>query len=191
MRLGYQVAGNSDRIDLELGRYRPASPDLVVSGKVRIIPPEIERQMARGAGLPDLSDYESLSPTERESVVRARIGQGRFREELLQYWTSCAVTGLTDRRLLRASHIVAWSESTVHERTSLFNGLLLSVSLDAAFDEHLITFEDNGGIVISSTLSDEDASILGIDSDMSLRMVDERHTVFLTRHREKMKSFET
>ena len=42
----------------------------------------IARQMQTEGALPDVQDYAKLGPTERDAVVKARIGQGRFRDEL-------------------------------------------------------------------------------------------------------------
>ena len=49
---------------------------------------------------------------EREALVKARIGQGRFRDALIDHWGSCAVTEVADQDLLRASHIIPWSEAS-------------------------------------------------------------------------------
>ncbi len=59
-----------------------------------------------------------LPETERESVIKARIGQGVFRKQLLEMWDGCAVTGVKLPDLLRASHIKPWRYSTNAERTN-------------------------------------------------------------------------
>ena len=143
----------------------------------------IGRQMEEEGALPDVRDYQELGPTEREAVVKARIGQGRFRDALIEHWGSCAVTGVTDPALLRASHIIPWSEASIQDRTNLFNGLLLAVHMDALFEVGLISFDDNGEILISPALSGSDAAALGVHKGMSLRSVDDRHLVPLKYHR--------
>lgn len=46
------------------------------------------------------------SPTVRKQLIQARIGQGKFRESLLEYWNGkCAVLGIARPEILRASHI--------------------------------------------------------------------------------------
>ena len=45
-----------------------------------------------------------LPETERDSIVKARIGQGVFRKQLLEMWDGCAVTGVKLPEVLRASH---------------------------------------------------------------------------------------
>ena len=56
----------------------------------------------------------------------------------------------------------------------MHNGLLLVATLDAAFDAGLITFEDDGRILISGKLSESDQISSGIGHHMCLtRMHDE------------------
>ena len=62
-------------------------------------------------------------------------------------WTA----GLAVPQVLRASHIVAWAEEPAH-RMNPSNGLLLSATYDAAFDQHLLTFDEAGRMVLSPSL---------------------------------------
>ncbi|MBV7433886.1 HNH endonuclease [Cardiobacteriaceae bacterium TAE3-ERU3] len=58
------------------------------------------------------TDVEVYGETERESLIKARKGQGKFRDELKKYWSNaCAVTGCQAVDLLRASHIKPWCAS--------------------------------------------------------------------------------
>lgn len=93
--------------------------------------------------------------TEAERLVVQRIGQDIFRDSLMDYWEGrCPLTGITDPALLRASHIIPWSECSGNEqRLDIYNGLLLSALWDAAFDRALVTFDDNGFPVYSDQLS--------------------------------------
>lgn len=116
--------------------------------------------------------FEGLSQTEKEAIIKARIGQGRFREDLENFWQSqCAVTGLGIRPLLRASHIKPWRDSNNHERLDANNGLLLVATLDAAFDAGLISFEDDGTMLFSNKLGPSPKTILGIINFTHLRIV--------------------
>ncbi len=94
--------------------------------------------------------------TEAERLVVQRVGQNIFRDSLLDYWQSrCPLTGITDPALLRASHIIPWSEcKSDAERLDVHNGLLLSALWDAAFDRALVTFDDDGKPEFSPKLSD-------------------------------------
>ncbi len=95
--------------------------------------------------------------TEVERLVVQRVGQGIFRERLMNYWQGrCPLTGITDPALLRASHIKPWANcESDEERLDVYNGLLLSALWDAAFDKGLVTFDDGGAPQFSSSLSDQ------------------------------------
>ena len=146
----------------------------------------LSAQMARANKLADVDDYISGPASEREAIVKARIGQGPFRQRLIRYWSECAVTGCREVSLLVASHIKPWSKSSLPERTDLYNGLLLSPSLDAAFDAGYITFDSSGSIMISDLLSVEDADALGIYARMRLCRVEAKHEEYLKYHREQV-----
>ncbi|MGQ9369602.1 HNH endonuclease [Azospirillum sp. ST 5-10] len=123
--------------------------------------------------------------TEAERLTVQRIGQDVFRGALTDYWSAaCAVTGLSDPRLLRASHIRPWAAcDTDAERLDVHNGLLLAVHLDAAFDAGLIAFADDGRILIAPTFTPADRTILGIHDGMRLRRVAQPHRARLAWHR--------
>jgi putative restriction endonuclease len=126
--------------------------------------------------------------TEAERLVIQRVGQDLFRSGLLDYWEGrCAVTGLAVPELLRASHIKPWADcDTDSERLDVFNGLLLSPNLDAAFDRGFITVEDDGAVVVSPRLSSEARQTLGLASPLKVLVLAERHRVFLAWHRSKV-----
>ncbi|MGE0005655.1 MAG: HNH endonuclease [Parvibaculaceae bacterium] len=134
---------------------------------------EFERQVA---GLP--------RTTEAERLVVQRIGQDIFRERLLDYWQGhCPLTGISDSALLRASHIIPWSEcESDAERLDVHNGLLLSALWDAAFDRALVTFDDAGEPEFSPALSDQARAELRWASPIPLT---EKHCRRLVHHRER------
>jgi len=134
--------------------------------------------------LADVRDYLSLSSSEREAIIKARVGQGKFRQSLIDYWSGCAVTSCGEAVLLRASHIKPWAKASLLERLSLYNGLLLSPTLDACFDAGYISFDYDGAILISGRLKPDDASALGVHAGMRLRRVDPGHNQYLAFHRE-------
>lgn len=124
--------------------------------------------------------------TEVERLVRQRVGQDVFREALLDYWGgACAVTGLALPDVLRASHAKPWADCTSdEERLNVFNGFLLVAHLDALFDRGLITFNDGGGLVISSRLSAGHCASLHLSETLRLRWMAPEHLPFLQWHRE-------
>lgn len=134
--------------------------------------------------LADTEEYMNLSSTERDAIVKSRIGQGQFRKSLINYWSVCAVTGFGETSLLRASHIKPWAQSTVTERLSIYNGLLLSPAMDACFDLGYITFGSTGNIIISQRLKNRDLNLLGINKDMKLGKIAPEHKKYLAYHRQ-------
>jgi putative restriction endonuclease len=74
-------------------------------------------EVARVAGDP------AIPPTTRQAIIEARIGQGRFRRDVIAYWGgSCAATGCGSTGVLRASHIKPWWGSSDVERVDPYNG---------------------------------------------------------------------
>jgi putative restriction endonuclease len=123
--------------------------------------------------------------TEVERLLVQRVGQDLFREGQLRYWEGrCSVTGLSEAELLRASHIKPWAKcETAQERLNVFNGQLLAVHLDAAFDRGFITFDDEGKLIVSPRLSPEDAHRLGLKPGLALTRLDIQHRTALAWHR--------
>lgn len=132
-------------------------------------------------------DLVTLPETERESVIKARIGQGIFRKELIEMWGgACAVTGIRLPNLLRASHIKPWRFSSNAERTNRYNGLLLLPQYDHLFDKGFISFDDDGCIMRSRALDRISPSQLGINETDRLRSLADSHIAFLRYHRKTL-----
>ncbi len=120
--------------------------------------------------------------TERDALIKARIGQGKYREALKAYWNGCAVTGCTVDTLLVSSHIKPWSVDK-EARLDVYNGLLLSPTLDLAFDKGLISFDDDGLIMLSPELSEDDLQRLHLNPSLRLRKIESQHRPYLDWHR--------
>lgn len=145
----------------------------------RALPPEPLRVFeAQTAGLP--------RSTEAERLVVQRVGQDVFRAALNVYWEGrCAVTGVGERRLLRASHMKPWARCESNaERMDSFNGLLLAAHLDAAFDTGLISFADSGEILLAEAFAERDRAAAGIHASMRVVRLAARHLPYLAWHRE-------
>lgn len=128
-------------------------------------------------------ELSTLPPTTRETVVRARVGQGQFREDLLELWRGCAVTGVDRADLLRASHIKPWRSSTNEERLDRYNGLLLLPHYDHLFDRGYITFDESGRLEPSPAIVTLPPERLGIEMEARLRHMAAEHLPFLEYHR--------
>jgi len=92
-------------------------------------------------------------PTEIERLVRTRRVQSFFRAAVtITYDGKCGLSGISDARLLVASHIIPWSQS-VERRADPRNGILLNALFDRAFDGGLFTFDDELRVVMSAHLT--------------------------------------
>ena len=131
-----------------------------------------------------------ISVTERDSLIKSRVGQGAFRTTLLEkYKGACVVTGITLKNLLIASHIKPWAVSSNAERLSSENGLLLSANYDRLFDCGLISFDDSRKIIVSRYvdeankkrlhLTDEVTANISISTEMKHNLEYHRDVIFL------------
>ncbi len=155
---------------------------------------ELHSIMARvyelGVSLPDapLEAFHAATrglptTTEAERLVVQRVGQDIFRDRLMDYWKGrCPLTGISDRALLRASHIIPWADcESDAERLDVHNGLLLSALWDAAFDRALVTFDDQGRPHFSPSLSEVARAELRWRDPVPLT---DEHRAHLALHRE-------
>ncbi len=127
-----------------------------------------------------------LKATIKESLIQARVGQGKFRRDLMSMWSSsCAVTGCTIPELLRASHIKPWCKSTDTQRLDQNNGLLLEANLDALFDSGLISFEDNGDMSASAQLTGNQKKALGVPGKLRIKL-NKKQQKYLGYHRKNV-----
>lgn len=143
---------------------------------------------------PMLDAYlDSLDVTVRDAVAKARVGQGLFRERLIDRWGSaCAVTGVRGKDFLVASHILRWSEcETAKDRLAAANGLLLIPNFDRLFDQHWISFDDRGRMLISPALpwklESPFARELGLRPNMRLREWFDDMEPYMARHRANLR----
>ncbi|MFT4452991.1 HNH endonuclease [Pseudomonas sp. RTCS2] len=128
----------------------------------------------------------NLTDTERDALIKARIGQSGYRDDLLAYWGGCAITDCCVPELLRASHIKPWRAASPAERLDPFNGLLLTPNLDLAFDRGLISFDDQGQILLGEDLDPDSARALNITPCLRLRQIKPQHRDYLAWHREHL-----
>jgi putative restriction endonuclease len=94
-----------------------------------------------------------LKAPEKLALIRARRGQGEFRKSLEKHEYACRLSGLLDRRHLRARHIKPWSICSDREKLDGFNGLLFSPHFDHLFARGYIAFADDGELLISRHLN--------------------------------------
>ena len=132
-----------------------------------------------------IKNNTTIDTTEKQELVLARRGQGKFRRNLEQIEDCCRLTGVRDRRFLRASHIKPWRLcETNHERLDGYNGLLLTPTFDHLFDKGYISFSDDGAILISDRLPNEVRCSLGLAAQaVNAKTFSEAHEKYLAFHR--------
>lgn len=88
------------------------------------------------------------------SQSKVRVGQAYYRKMIISiYGGKCCVTGLDVPRLLRASHIIRWADDKLN-RMNPENGLCLSGTYDLAFDQHLISFDENYRMIVGKEIGE-------------------------------------
>ena len=173
------IESNFDKADPQFDKTKHLKYD-IDNGWVILVPP-FHSDNSIADDIKEITSNLSLDETEKSRLVSARIGQGQYRNSLIDYWGACTVTGYSESAILVASHIKPWALSSNHERLDMYNGLLLTPNIDKAFDKGYITFSDVGSIIISPLL--ESPEVIGINSSMTIKILDE-HKVYLKFHRD-------
>lgn len=128
-------------------------------------------------------EQSDITTTEKSTLIQARIGQGNYREQLIRLWEGCSVTGFMSVDMLIASHIKPWNKCNNTERLDPYNGLLLLPNIDKAFDKGLISFEEDGKIIISHKFTEH--KLAGIDSGMKVTL-QKQHKTYMVYHRSEV-----
>lgn len=96
-----------------------------------------ELRMLAAERTPLLEDEHQIKGGYRNVIARSRIGQGKFREKLLErYGTSCFMTGKQPPQALDAAHLYSFADLHTHED---HGGILLRKDLHALFDYKMIS----------------------------------------------------
>lgn len=173
-------AGSHHRVIMEFVRIKAES-------YVEYLDTKVARQNNSSSDeendIAEITADQTLNETQKKTLIDARRGQGKFRSELCKRWNdACAVTGLRIMDVLRASHIQAWKLSTNEDRLDPANGLLLEANLDSLFDKHLISFQDDGQMLIAASINDEQRRLLRLPGRLRKPLnSDEKR--FLAKHR--------
>jgi len=199
-QVGFVVAADDAGLARELaaeGRYEHGGPQASVAKNPEELAALIRRIWQLSRALPDaplkrfeaaLAQVDQESRTEVEALVRRRLGQAEFRAGLLDYWQGrCAVTGVAQPELLRASHIKPWAHCGDNaERLDIYNGFLLTADWDAAFDAGLVSFYRDGVAVFSPMLSQAARNRLGDGRLRVDRPLTDKHRHYLEWHASKV-----
>lgn len=112
-----------------------------------------------------ITEDKDLTETEKETLIKARRGQGKFRALLLSREIKCRVTNVNKPEHLIASHIKPWRSASNIERLDPENGFMLTPSIDHLFDKGFISFENNGNILLADTADRVSMEKMGIISE--------------------------
>ena len=121
---------------------------------------------------------------EKVQMTKSRRGQGIFKANVRLIEKSCRVTGVSNIKHLRASHIKPWAVSNNEEKLDGYNGLLLSPHVDHLFDRGFISFNDKGSLLISSELNPIVLDQWSIHSEKNVGPFKEMQSQYLEYHRE-------
>lgn len=136
------------------GRYQAVYPTYIVGWH----PDRLCVSIAFGAE--DATDRDTIdsAPERRYGLrqVQQRLHQASFREAVIYaYKGRCAISGLPERRLLDAAHIVEDRHEALGQPV-VTNGLPLSKLHHAAFDAHLIGIDPDFRLHVSDALLEQD-----------------------------------
>ena len=120
----------------------------------------------------------------QKDISRAREGQGKYREQLLEQCRFCPMTMISDERLLIASHIKPWASSNDEEKTDPYNGYMLSPLYDKLFDRGFITFTENRHVILSEFISPYTWKQIGLQNDTFIKPLpmDDKRKKYLDFH---------
>jgi putative restriction endonuclease len=144
--------------------YLASVPRKMAAAVRRQVGVEIERLIEEitqraGSHFPDdiaeeaLLQRTDIAPALKRDLLKARRGQGVYRANLEDVESACRLTGLLDRRHLRAIHIKPWRKSSDAEKLDGYNGLFLSPHLEHLFSRGYISFSDAGELLVSRYLN--------------------------------------
>lgn len=117
-------------------------------------------------------------------IVKARRGQGLFKTNVRMVEDHCRVTGVTNMKHLRASHIKPWVDSTRDEKLDGYNGLLLAPHVDHLFDRGFISFENRGDVIVSRNLNIDVLRSWSIEIPQNVGDFQPAQQAFLDYHRD-------
>lgn len=130
-------------------------------------------------------ENSDLEGVEKEALIKVRINQGVFRDKLLKKYSKCCLCGVCNSTFLIASHIKPWAESNSIEKLDIENGLLMCPNHDKLFDGGWITFNDEGNIIISSALQQNDKMFMNVKEGMNIEL-SQKNRKYIEYHRENI-----
>lgn len=129
-----------------------------------------------------------LKETEKKALIDARIGQGKFRRDVINLHKRCPITGVDNPDLLVASHIKAWKRPCTNlERLDPHNGLLLAPHIDKLFDRGFISFSSEGKLLVRDKTTKAVLAQWGIALEKRITITGNAQLGYLDYHRKQHK----
>jgi putative restriction endonuclease len=168
------IADRGNKLQVADGRVLPALTE------------QLERERWERHEVERLSEL-GIADTDRVALIRARRGQGTFRENVAMVEQACRITGFSNPAYLIASHIKPWRHAENDERLDRNNGLMLAPHADFLFDRGFISFAD-GRTLISDVADPKSLLRLGIDPECppAVGGFNNRQEQFLDFHRREI-----
>jgi hypothetical protein len=132
----------------------------------------------------DIWERTDISLAEKRALLGARLGHGEYRANVEKVDGACRVTGVMDRRHLRATHIKPWRYCSDAEKLDGHNGLMLSPHVVHLFERGYVTFSDTGDLHVSRTLNSRVLKQWGIALPVTPRPFSTQQKAYLAWHRQ-------
>lgn len=129
---------------------------------------------------------QDIGATQKSQLIQARRGQGVFKRNVAGIERHCRLTGVSDLAHLIASHIKPWKDSSDEERLDGCNGLLLAPHVDHLFDLGLISFADDGTLLVSPELDPDILKQWSIPGKANVGAFSQKQAAFLRYHRDEI-----
>lgn len=165
-------------------RFSTLVNDLFSQLEVQILEEDRESYSER---IEELKETLSKEQFEEEIFVRG----GVFKREIPKiYDYQCAISGMrvestTNAQLVDACHIVPFA---ISKDDTITNGISLSPTYDALFDKHLISFENNGKIILSDEIETAAFEKIGVTGQEQIRDLSFGNKQYLDQHRHRFAS---
>jgi putative restriction endonuclease len=144
------------------------------------------RSLLDDAAKETLQQRADIGPAQKATLIKAWEGKGLYRENVEATEQVCRITGLVDRRHLRAIHIKPWCECDDREKLDGGNGLLLSPHLADLFDRGYISFSDEGELLASDELNPAVLRNWNIDLPRNVGVFTAEQCAYLDFHRREV-----
>lgn len=133
-----------------------------------------------------IAEDTHMSEKRRTALIEARVGQGAYRKKLLEECLYCPFTKVNDERLLVASHLKPWVDSTSKEKLDHKNGIVCTPTFDRLIDRGFITIQDDRTLLVSPWISPLNQKRLGIHNGKLIESfpLDSARKKYLAYHRE-------